>query len=53
MVVRRYYDHIIRDVRSLYFIRKYIRDNAMNWNAESGNHIDREVREFDMVEIAG
>jgi putative transposase len=48
---RNYYDHIIRDERSLFFIRKYIRDNPMNWKIDSENHIDREIRKFAMTEM--
>jgi len=47
---RGYYDHIIRDEKSLFFIRKYIRGNPMNWRADSENHIDHEIQEFEMSE---
>jgi hypothetical protein len=47
---RNYYDHIIRDKKSLFIIRNYIRKNPMNWNADSDNHIDREIQEFGMSE---
>jgi len=48
---RNYYEHIIRDDTSLYYIRKYIRENPINWNVDSENHIDREIREFEMTEM--
>jgi putative transposase len=48
---RNYYDHIIRDEKSLFFIRKYVRDNPVNWENDSENHIDREIQEFGMTEI--
>jgi putative transposase len=47
---RNYYDQIIRNDKSLYFIRNYIRKNPMNWNADYENHIEREIVEFDMIE---
>jgi putative transposase len=47
---RNYYDHIIRDEKTLFFIRKYIADNPMKWDSDSENHIDREIREFGMTE---
>jgi putative transposase len=47
---RNYHDHIIRNDTSLFFIRKYIRDNPMNWNADPENHINREMREFETAE---
>lgn len=50
---RNFYDHIIRDEKSLYFIRKYIRENARNWETDWENHIDRELLEFGMEEIDG
>jgi len=43
---RNYYDHIIRDEKSLYGIRKYIRENPLHWRDDSENHIDREIEEF-------
>jgi REP element-mobilizing transposase RayT len=43
---RNYYDHIIRDEKSLYFIRKYIRDNPANWGNDIENHIDKEIALF-------
>jgi REP element-mobilizing transposase RayT len=42
---RNYYDHVIRDEKSLYFIRKYIRENPVNWSDDSESHIDREILE--------
>jgi putative transposase len=43
---RNYYDHIIRDTRSLYNIRKYILENPAQWELDSRNHIDREIDEW-------
>ncbi len=31
---RNYYEHIIRDERSLFAIRQYIRDNPGNWETD-------------------
>jgi putative transposase len=50
---RNYYEHIIRDEKSLFFIRNYIRENTLNWSDDSENHIDREIHEFEMNEIVG
>jgi hypothetical protein len=47
---RNYYEHIIRDEKSLFFIRKYICENPANWNNDFENHIDREIQEFEMIE---
>jgi putative transposase len=47
---RNYYEHIIRNEKSLFCIRKYIRENPINWAFDSENHIDREIRQFEMVE---
>jgi putative transposase len=47
---RNYYDHIIRDDNSLYFIRKYIRENPLNWSDDQENHINREITEFQIDE---
>ena len=48
---RNYFEHIIRNGKSLYFIRNYIRENPMNWFVDTENHIDREIHEFEMKEI--
>jgi putative transposase len=48
---RNYYDIIIRDERSLFFIRRYIRNNPLNWETDSKNHVNREIREIGMTEI--
>lgn len=32
-----YYDNIICNEKSLYYIRQYIRDNPMNWNEDRNN----------------
>jgi REP element-mobilizing transposase RayT len=50
---RGYYDHIIRNEKSLFFIRKYIRENPTNWCVDSENHIDSEIQKFEMVETGG
>lgn len=42
---RDYYDHIIRDKQSLYFISKYIRENPMRWSIDSENHLSIEEKE--------
>jgi len=34
---RSFYDHIIRDEQSLKEIRKYIRENSINWNNDRNN----------------
>jgi putative transposase len=47
---RGYYDHIIRDNTSLYFIGKYIHENPSRWIDDKENHINREINEFEMVE---
>ncbi|MBN1981419.1 MAG: hypothetical protein JW795_07810 [Chitinivibrionales bacterium] len=50
---RNYYDHIIRDETSLYYIRNYIQENPMRWGHDAENHINWEVNEFKMEEIGG
>jgi putative transposase len=47
---RNYYEHVIRDEKSLFAIRKYILENPMNWDFDSENHIDMEIREFGLTE---
>ena len=47
---RNYYEHCIRDDKSLYLIRNYIRENPLQWPDDSENHIDRESEKFKMVE---
>ena len=47
---RNYYEHIIRNNTSLYFIDKYIRENPLNWDIDAENHINREIVEFNMKE---
>jgi REP element-mobilizing transposase RayT len=42
---RNYYDHIIRNERSLYFIRKYIYENPLKWSIESEKHLSVEEKE--------
>jgi REP element-mobilizing transposase RayT len=48
---RNYYEHIIRDEKSLFFIRKYIRENPVKWLNDSENHIEHEIFEFQLTEI--
>lgn len=48
---RNFYDHIIRNEKSLFFIRNYIRENPLNWLDDDENHINREIGEFKMEEI--
>jgi REP element-mobilizing transposase RayT len=47
---RNYFEHIIRDNTSLFFIRKYIRENPLQWSIDFENPIDREIQEFSMSE---
>lgn len=48
---RNYYEHIIRDERSIYFIRKYIRENPAKWVLNHEKHIDNEIDELEMTEF--
>jgi REP element-mobilizing transposase RayT len=48
---RNYYEHIIRDNKSLHFIRKYIQENPLNWFDDMENHLNKEILELEMVEI--
>jgi hypothetical protein len=49
---RNYYEHVIRDEKSLYFIRKYIQENPAMWTlVDHENHIDREIRNFELLEL--
>lgn len=43
----------IRDEKSLFFIRKYIYDNPINWYKDADNHIDREIAELQLAENVG
>jgi putative transposase len=47
---RNYYEHVIRDEKSLFAIRKYIRENPLHWSIDSHHHVDREISEFEMTE---
>ena len=40
---RNFHDHIIRDEKSLYFIRRYIRNNHMCWYHDGKNHLGDEI----------
>jgi REP element-mobilizing transposase RayT len=42
---RNYFECIIRDQKSLYFIRKYIRENPLKWSTDSENHFSIEEKE--------
>jgi putative transposase len=42
---RNYYDHIIRNRISLFFIRKYIQENPLKWSIDSENHLCMEEKE--------
>jgi REP element-mobilizing transposase RayT len=46
---RNYYDHIIRDVKSHYFIRQYILNNPDNWATDVERHLDKEIEMFDRM----
>jgi putative transposase len=41
---RNYYEHIVRDDKSLFLIRQYIRNNPLAWASDSENHVDREIK---------
>ena len=41
---QRFYDHIIRDEKSLFLIRKYIRQNPVVWAKDPENHIRCELQ---------
>jgi REP element-mobilizing transposase RayT len=40
---RNYHDHVIRNDKSLYFMRKYIRDNPLQWSIDSENQLAKET----------
>jgi putative transposase len=40
---RGFFDHIIRDAKSLYFIRGYIQNNPSAWGQEKENHLKNEI----------
>ena len=44
---RNYWDHIIRNEKSLCYIRKYIRENPAQWSGDSENHLSIEEKEMD------
>ena len=37
---RNYYEHVIRNEKELYAVRKYIRDNALNWDKDEDNPVN-------------
>ena len=47
---RNYYDHIIRDAKSHYWISQYIRNNPANWTTDSEHHLKNEIDIFDRME---
>jgi REP element-mobilizing transposase RayT len=46
---RNYYEHIIRDEKSLFLIRRYIRNNARNWNLDEENPSGKSPRYVAML----
>jgi putative transposase len=46
---RNYYDHIIRNDRSLYLIRKYIAENPGKWAGDFENHLLVEEQAVDEI----
>jgi REP element-mobilizing transposase RayT len=44
---RNYYEHIIRNERSLYKIREYIRTNPVRWTWDKENTLYQDTDEFD------
>jgi putative transposase len=40
---RNYYDHIIRNIKSLYMIRQYIRNNPAAWEKDREHHLQNEI----------
>lgn len=40
---RNFYDHTIRDDKSLYFVRQYIRNNPVAWEKDAENHLENEI----------
>ncbi len=43
---RNYYEHIIRDEKSLFLIRKYTHENQKKLDVDSENHITRQIHEL-------
>lgn len=43
---RDYYEHVVRNEKSLFLIRKYVRENPARWECDAENHIDREIDEY-------
>ena len=43
---RNYFDHIIRDNKSLFYIRQYIRNNPLQWVMNPRNHLLDEINRF-------
>ena len=46
---RNYYDHIIRDTKSHYWISRYIQNNPANWTTDSEHHLNNEIEMFDRM----
>ncbi len=40
---RNYYDRVIRDDKSLFHVRHYIRNNPANWATDSEHHVNDEI----------
>ncbi len=40
---RNYYEHVIRDENKLYTVRKYIRNNPLNWDKDEDNPVNIEA----------
>jgi REP element-mobilizing transposase RayT len=40
---RNYCEHIVRDGKSLFDIRQYIKDNPLKWDLDCENHVDGEI----------
>jgi len=46
---RNYFEHIIRDEKSLYAIRRYIQDNPLNWDSDDENPCGKSPRYVAML----
>ncbi|MCX7725624.1 MAG: hypothetical protein N2053_02115, partial [Chitinispirillaceae bacterium] len=44
---RNYYEHIIRNEKSLFLIRKYIRENPIIWGNDCENHLISEIQDLE------
>ena len=41
---RNYYEHVVRDENDLFGIRKYVRDNPVNWESDEENAVNASPR---------